>query len=324
MQQLRLVVPASLSGPVRQILKSTVGTAHLVVHEGAVRDPEGGPDGDLIEIQIARESVDGLMAELESAGLAGAGSIVLQDIDVQVSETADRVEREDPGSSDDALVWDELIESTGEDSTLSHSFLSFMILATMLAAVGVITDSTVAVVGAMIMGPEFGALAAISVGTVHRKWSIVRSGAIALAAGFTAAILVTAAATWLAMLTGLVHPSAIAAHNRATDFIYHPGVMSFIVALLAGIAGMLSLTSRKSAVLVGVFVSVTTIPAGGYVAVALVLGQADQAAGSAIQLFINLAGIIAAGLLTLLAKQWAEHRRNNRVASSPDSRPADS
>ncbi|HET8642513.1 MAG TPA: transglutaminaseTgpA domain-containing protein, partial [Pseudonocardiaceae bacterium] len=40
--------------------------------------------------------------------------------------------------------------------------------------------------------------------------------------------------------------------------------VALIVALLAGAAGMLSMTSAKSAALVGVFISVTTVPAAGY------------------------------------------------------------
>ena len=43
-----------------------------------------------------------------------------------------------------------------------------------------------------------------------------------------------------------------------TAFIYQPDVLSFVVAFLAGVAGMLSLTSAKSGALVGVLISVTT------------------------------------------------------------------
>lgn len=63
---------------------------------------------------------------------------------------------------------------------------------------------------------------------------------------------------------------------------------------------MISLIGNKSAVLVGVFISVTTVPAAGYVAVALVLGESAKAAGSALQLALNLAGIVTAGIAVLL------------------------
>jgi uncharacterized hydrophobic protein (TIGR00271 family) len=89
-------------------------------------------------------------------------------------------------------------------------------------------------------------------------------------------------------------------HSSAVDFIYHPGPYSFIVAILAGAAGMLSVISRRSSALIGVFISVTTVPAAGFVAVALVLGEYQKAAGSALQLFLNLAGIVVSGVAVLV------------------------
>ena len=64
------------------------------------------------------------------------------------------------------MVWDELIGRTREESTLSVTFVMFLTLACLLAAIGVVTDSTVTVVGAMVLGPEFGPLAALAV--AHR------------------------------------------------------------------------------------------------------------------------------------------------------------
>ena len=84
---------------------------------------------------------------------------------------------------------------------------------------------------------------------------------------------------------------------------------------------MLSLTSRNSAALVGVFISVTTVPAAGYVAVGGVLGEWSQVWGSAVQLLINLAGIVVAAVAMLLARRWG-HRFNNRTGNlfDPDRR----
>ncbi|MET3901523.1 putative membrane protein [Paenarthrobacter sp. 4246] len=84
------------------------------------------------------------------------------------------------------------------------------------------------------------------------------------------------------------------------EFIYHPGPYSLIVAALAGAAGMLSMISHRSSALVGVFISVTTVPAAGYVAVAWVLGEYSKAAGSAMQLALNLVGIVTAAAAVLL------------------------
>jgi uncharacterized hydrophobic protein (TIGR00271 family) len=92
-------------------------------------------------------------------------------------------------------------------------------------------------------------------------------------------------------------------HRPLTDFIVHPDKWSFIVAVLAGIAGLLSLTAGKSSALVGVFISVTTVPAAGNIADAVVLAREDEVTASLVQLGVNLGGMLVAGVLTLFVQR---------------------
>src|SRR6185503_12465121 len=154
----------------------------------------------------------------------------------------------------------------------------FMVLACLLAAIGVATNSPITIVGAMVVGPEFGPLAGIAVGLWLRRWEAARRGVVALVVGFVGAVAVTSAVAVLWRVTGLVSQQDLAA-STGTEFIYQPGWFSIITALVAGAAGTLSLTSAKSAALVGVFISVTTIPAAGNGALALVFGHFHDAAG---------------------------------------------
>ena len=87
--------------------------------------------------------------------------------------------------------------------------------------------------------------------------------------------------------------------------------MSFVVALLAGVAGTLSLTSAKSGALIGVAISVTTVPAAANAAVAFSYQDFQQTWGSSEQLLANLGGIVLAGTLTLLIQKalWRTSRR---------------
>ena len=126
-----------------------------------------------------------------------------------------------------------------------------------------------------------------------------RSAALALGIGFPVAMLAAAFTAWLSVPLGLF-PADVLDRGSAADFIYHPGPYSLIVAVLAGTAGMLSVISHRSAALIGVFISVTTVPAAGFVAVALVLGEFEKAAGSALQLALNLVGIVAAAVAVLI------------------------
>jgi uncharacterized membrane protein len=75
------------------------------------------------------------------------------------------------------------------------------------------------------------------------------------------------------------------------------------VAMLAGAAGMLAMTSAKSAALVGVFISVTTVPAAGYAVVAAVAGEWNRCVQSVGQLLVNLLGIVAAAAIVLIVRR---------------------
>jgi uncharacterized hydrophobic protein (TIGR00271 family) len=107
------------------------------------------------------------------------------------------------------------------------------------------------------------------------------------------------------------------AAGHDVDFVYVVGPWSLIVALLAGAAGMLSMTSAKSAALVGVFISVTTVPAAADMAISLALGGGEEFRSAATQLGINLAGIIVAATVTL-ALQRAVWRRVPAVGPGAD------
>jgi len=192
-----------------------------------------------------------------------------------------------------------------------------MALATMLAAVGILTDSAILIVGAMVVGPEFGPLAALCVAIVRRRAAIARRSAVALLAGFVLAI--AAAFVLTAILRAFdLRPDSAALEDRAqTFFISHPDTVSVLVALLAGTAGMLSLSTAKSGALIGVLISVTTIPAAANIGVAAAYRNWGEWRGATLQLAINLSMIVVAGVVTLAGERWAFRRRSEHSVSEP-------
>ncbi|MGH3987078.1 MAG: DUF389 domain-containing protein [Pseudonocardiaceae bacterium] len=309
MLHLRVTCPAEATDAVLDRLRNDPGTFHLTVLRGAAVDPPG----DLVEADVAREAADGVLADLCALGVDHTGGISLEPLDTVLSDAADAAERAAPGDPADAVVWDELIARTGDDSRLTFTFLSFLTLACLLAVVGVVTNSPVTVVGAMVVGPEFAPLAAIAVGLALRRGDLVRRAALALGVGFPLAMLIAAAGALLGKWAGLI--PAVLRETDQVDFIYDVGAFSFIVALLAGVAGMLSLTSAKSAALVGVFISVTTVPAAGYAVVAATAGEWGTAGLSSLQLLVNLVGIVFAGVLVLLLRTRRDSRNLDRPLS---------
>lgn len=306
MLHLRLITPADKTAEVVRLIEGTVGATHLAVVPGAARNPVG----DVVMCDVAREAGDTLIGGLRELGIDKSGSIALENIDLSLSLRADKAEDEAPGEGADAVLWEQLTEATHEESTLSITYVAFITLATMIAACGVVLDNAILIVGAMAVGPEFGPLAGFCTALVQRAPRLAVRSLIAILAGFAVAMAVTVGFSFFMDAVGLFTEKQLDQERPNTGFVYAPDWFSFVVAVLAGAAGMLSLTSAKSGALVGVAISVTTVPAAANAAVALSYGDEKQTWGSTEQLLLNLLGIVVAGTLTLLAQKflWAKQR----------------
>ncbi|MBF6332103.1 DUF389 domain-containing protein [Nocardia transvalensis] len=294
MLHLRVICPPESTDAALAALRSDQGATLVTVQRGAAVEPVG----DVIEADVARESANDVLGVLCELGIRRDGGIMLTPVETALSDVAEKAVEAAPGDPSDAVVWEELIAQTHEESTLSPTFLAFMTIACLLAVVGVATDSPVTVVGAMVVGPEFGPLAAVAVSIVRRDFRLARRSALALLIGFPVAMAVAIVASLLWERLEWITLSGVRdIHN--VDFIYEVGPFSLVVALLAGAAGMLSLVTSKSSALVGVFISVTTIPAAGFAAVAITLGEWREALMSVGQLGVNMVGIVAAGVIVL-------------------------
>ncbi|MFF5298964.1 DUF389 domain-containing protein [Streptomyces sp. NPDC013161] len=309
MLHLRLITPADRTDDVVRLIETTVGTAHLVVMTGAARNPAG----DVVMCDVAREAGDELIGALRQLGLDQTGSIAVENIDLSLSERADQAQDDAPGEGADAVLWEHLADASHEESTLSITYVAFITLATMLAACGVVLDNAILIVGAMAVGPEFGPLAGICTAIARRAPRLALRSLIALLVGFAVAMLVTVGFSYFMDAVDLFTKVRLEAERPNTNFIYQPDAFSFVVAVLAGIAGTLSLTSAKSGLLVGVAISVTTVPAAANAAVAFAYNEYRQAWGSTEQLLLNLLGIVLAGTLTLLTQKWLWSTQRRRA-----------
>ena len=185
MLHLRLIVPVDCTDRARALLADNRGVTNLVVLPGAgVR-----PEGDLVLADVAREAANHVLDELAGLGLTRRGSIAVEGVDLSLSAGADRAEDQAPGKPSDAVVWAEMAARAKEESTLSATYLSFFSVAIILAGIAVLLDSSILVVGAMIVGPEFGVLAGVCAGVVLRRWPVVRRSLVALAVGFAGTLL---------------------------------------------------------------------------------------------------------------------------------------
>jgi uncharacterized hydrophobic protein (TIGR00271 family) len=307
---LRVIVPADRTATVRDRLSASPAVTNLALIPGAALDPPG----DLLICDVAREGANEILECLRELDIERDGSIAMETVDLSLSDAAQDAKDAAPGHGVDAVVWEEVTARTQEEAVLSVAYLVFMSIATMIAACGVLLDNPILIVGAMVVGPEFGPLAGLCVGLVQARRDVALRSATALLVGFPVGMLATIAFAWLMRALDLFDPARLAEPRPLTSFIWHPDALSFVVAFLAGAAGILSLTAAKSGALVGVLISVTTVPAAANAALALAYGDVVEARGSSIQLALNLVGIVVAGTLTLLVQLWYWSRHENGVS----------
>jgi len=301
---MRISVPSHLTRDVERVLVEDPAVSSLAVARGSSLLPPG----DVVSADVAREAANDIVDQLRALGVHREGTLQVEPVGTWLSQRGFEADRRTPGSSADSVVWADVTQRSYEDSEFNWTYVSFMCLATLIAGIAIVLDSQILVIGAMVLGPEFGAVAALGVALVRRRLSLLRLATRTLLGGFAIAIGVTMLAALLGRALGWVTASDLLAQRPDTSFIYTPDKWSFIVALIAAAAGVLSLTSARVGGLSGVFISVTTIPAAANVAMGLAFGIGDEVAGSSLQLLLNITGMALAGWLTLALQQTVWNR----------------
>ena len=307
MLHLRVVSPSDRTDRVCRALLERAEVSNLVVLTSAARKPPG----DVVSCDVTRGGANDIIDLLDRLGVDGRGSITAERVDLSLG----RVSTGDP-HGDEAVVWEELEQRVDESGGLRWSYLVFLIIAVLIAAIGIGQNSVILIVGAMVLGPEFGPVSALCFGVMRRQPRRILRAVRALAVGFSVAIGVGLVAVMLLRLIDWVEPATLELASAETRFIVKPDQWSVLVALLAGVAGILSLTSDKSQALVGVFISVTTVPAASYAAVAAALGDWGEVLPSLVQLVLNLFGMSVSGVATLvvLLRVWGHTGLRIRLA----------
>jgi uncharacterized hydrophobic protein (TIGR00271 family) len=305
MIHLRIIAPSYECDNVLDLLKATPSVTNVIYLPGAAHKPEG----NVILCDVAREDASVIIGDLKELEIPKDGSIAIEEIDSEISEGGKLAEAAAVGAPTDAVVWEEVESRTSENTELSANFVAFMVLAMLIGAAGIFLDSTILIIGAMVVGPEFGPLAGICVAITQRRFDVGKRSLWALAVGFPAGITAAFLFSLIVKWTDLAPGDFTLEDHPFTRFISQPDAFSFIVAFFAGVAGVLSLTSTKSGALIGVLISVTTIPAAANIGLAAAYGDGSEWLGAIGQLSLNLSAIVLAGVATLYVQRLLYVRR---------------
>ena len=190
-----------------------------------------------------------------------------------------------------------------ENALLTPSFVVLMAIAGMIAGIGIVLDSPILIIGAMVVGPDYAPVSAVCVFAVRRRW---RSGpacprhARDRARRGRAGQLRAGAPVRSRCRSDRTSPASPRASWCRSSPTRTP--LGTYASLLAGVAGMLSLTEGRSGTLVGVLVSVTTIPAAANIGLAAAYGAGEEMQGAAAQLLLNVVALVLAGVTTLIVQ----------------------
>jgi uncharacterized hydrophobic protein (TIGR00271 family) len=310
---LRVASPPDVTGVLMPMLRSEPAVMNLTVLPGAVSHP----DGDAVHFDVLHGSANEVIGRLRDLGLDRRGSIVLENIDTSISALADRATARRGRYHEFTPVWAEVESRIALEGTFPPSWFTLLIIAGLIGAVGILTNSEILIVGAMVVGPEYGAILSLAFGVTRHDWARVRHSTAALVIGFTLAV-VSALLLALIIRGASLTPKAYSLGIRpVSSLINTPNWFSVIVALLAGVVGVVSLTEARSATLIGVFISVTTIPAASDTGVSLAFGSGSEARGSVLQLLLNVTVLTAVAIAGLPAQRAIWRRAARRAAIAP-------
>jgi uncharacterized hydrophobic protein (TIGR00271 family) len=266
------------------------------------------PEHAVVVATVHPRAVDELLDNLRRLGVPEA-DVTLTRVEV--------LGRSSGQGAEAGLVWEDVLGMAARNSRPIARYLAFMFVAGLIASYGVVEYNVILIVGAMAISPDLLPITAVGVGLVDRRLRLAGRAFVTLVVGmgFTSA---AAAASAFAQNQFDRLPSGFNIDSTVLGSLTTVNDETIVVALAAGVAGMLALETRASSG-VGVAVSVTTIPAAAYLGVAVGLGESGNALGALEVLGTNIAMLVVAAsgtlvLQRLLARRAAAARRRETAA----------
>jgi uncharacterized hydrophobic protein (TIGR00271 family) len=300
MLHLRVFGGSSSMRNVAEQLRDLPGARHVTVAD------TGGAEDFVVTADLRSDAADVALEMVHALGIPAEDVSLLR---------FDAIDPASAATESVALVWADLLGQARVNARTAVRYLVFMAVAGVIAAFGVIDQDQILIVGAMAVAPDLLPVTAACTGLVLRRPRLIRAGLASLVVGLAVAGALAATVTGLLNLCDLL-PSEFAIHEIGLASQEHVEAETFIVALAAGVAGMLAVETRAS-MGVGVAISVTTIPAAAFLGVAAGIGQFSKSLSALSVLGVNIAMMLVGGSSALIVQ-----RRLAPKAVEPDARRA--
>ena len=320
MYHIRVPAPAESTPLILDLLAGSSGAINVTVLPGSARFPHA----DVVECDLLPEVANDVIHRLRDLAPGRTGPISVDRLDTAVIRVDDGSPRPTVSDHEIEPVWEVVDATIRFNATYTFSFYLLLVSAGVLAAVGLLTNSQILIVAAMVVGPEYSAILGAALGLTEHRRRPVRRGLVALGIGFGLAIVVTYLFATAIHGSGQTPRDFYLGFRPVTDLISQPNLYSVVVAVVAGIVGVVSILQAKVSALIGVFISVTTIPAAAAMGVSAAYGEWGETRGATEQLALNVVILLVVGVVTLEAQRrfWRARESKRRRTGPSDHRPA--
>jgi uncharacterized hydrophobic protein (TIGR00271 family) len=249
----------------------------------------------LVLAAVRPRTADATLAELRRMGVPDA-DVTLTRLDV-VGRT----------SGEPEIVWEDILGLARGNARPVARYFAFMAIAGVIGGYGVVDGNVILIVGAMAVSPDLLPITAIGVSIVGRRAGLAGYALATLTLGMAVASAAAAISTFLQDHSGRI-PVGFTLDATSLGSLNAVNDETIVVALVAGVAAMLTLESRAAAG-VGVAISVTTIPAAAYLGVAVGLGKPGSAEGALAVLAVNVCMLVVSSSATLAFQRRLARQR---------------
>src|SRR5450755_1789644 len=179
----RLVSPPGQTESLVEMLTADSGVSNLVVLAGMAQRPAG----DAVQFDVHSRSANAVFAELAALQADGSGAVAVRQVDATLGAETIAGSEHFIMQRDMPPVWDMVEARIRSDAVYAPSFYTLLVIAGLIGAVGILTNSQIL----MVVGPEYNAIMGVALGIDKRSKRPVLRGALALLVGFSAAIVIT-------------------------------------------------------------------------------------------------------------------------------------
>ena len=265
-------------------------------------------DRRLISVFI-REGVEQVLMDNVQSALEGSNGWRISILPIEA--TAPKLEEATEGkqAKSQQATREEIYSDVKTGARLDRNFIVMVILSTIVATIGLNSDGVAAVIGAMVIAPLLGPVLGFSMGAALGDDGLLKQSTLTLAAGIGVA---------LALSLALAFVLPINLESRELMTRAEVRLDGLALAMAAGGAAALSLTSSQASALVGVMVAAALLPPGAAVGLFAGAGEWPLALRACLLLALNVAALILSALIVfrlrrIRPRSWIEQKNANRA-----------